>query len=119
MSSQERQNLQQSQNPKQIKNILKFSSLKKMSSRTRQKLIYAGKSFEEIYLYVHTTLGNYYALRSIDLSQAAYTVEYLTFPLIANEAKDLLKLKELVFKSAQELGINIEGSSEVELIPNL
>jgi hypothetical protein len=67
-----------------------------MSSRTRQKLKHAGKSFDfghEIHMYVHTILGTYYALRSIDLSQAVYTVEYFTFPLIANEAKDLLKLK--------------------------
>ncbi|CAG8770667.1 5897_t:CDS:1, partial [Racocetra persica] len=111
MSSQEYLNLQQSQNLQPNQKHIEVFIFKKMSSRTRQKLKYAGKLFDigqKIHMYVHTTLGTYYVLRSIDFSQAVYIVEYLTFLLIANEAEDLLKLKELVFKSAQKLEINIE-----------
>ncbi|CAG8721706.1 2625_t:CDS:1 [Dentiscutata erythropus] len=112
MSSQERQNLQQSQNSQTNQKHIEVFFFEKMSPKTRKKLKYARKSFDfgqEIHMYFHITLGTYYALRSIDLSQAVYTVEHLTFSLIANKANNLLKLKEWVFKTAQELGIDIEG----------
>lgn len=84
----------------------------KMTSRKRQKLKFAETCFcygSEIYLYIHPTLGTFYALNPILPLQPVYCNELLTFPLIANHSKDLIALREWVFRGAKEEKIDIES----------
>ncbi|CAG8801853.1 5627_t:CDS:1, partial [Racocetra persica] len=52
------------------------------------------------FLYLHLTQETYYAANKLDLRSAVYLMEFITFPLIANDRKDLTILQDWVTKDA-------------------
>ncbi|CAG8605092.1 10126_t:CDS:2, partial [Gigaspora rosea] len=78
-----------------------------MSPRCRRRLVFVKACVDnghEYHLYLHPTLGMHYAARRLDLRRAVYHLEFITFPLIANDPMDLITLQHWVTKGAQRAG---------------
>ncbi|CAG8834272.1 26628_t:CDS:1, partial [Racocetra persica] len=84
----------------------------KMSKKRRQKLKFDKNCTEyghEFFLYLHPTQGTFYAANKLDLGSAVYLMEFITFPLIANDPNDLTILQDWVTKGAQQYGLDVHA----------
>ncbi|CAG8723019.1 819_t:CDS:2 [Dentiscutata erythropus] len=97
-----------------------------ISSRRCRRLVFAKTCMDnghKYFLYVHLTLGTHYAARQLNLRQAVYHIEFLTFPLIANDPEDLIILQQWVAEGAEEAGLDVNkiqhSSLNAKTIENL
>ncbi|CAG8549011.1 36507_t:CDS:1, partial [Racocetra persica] len=57
----------------------------------------------------------YYAANKLDLRSVIYLIEFITFPLIANDRKDLTILQDWVMKDAQQEGLDVQAIQQSSL----